>query len=287
MSKRFYGWRPSPPDQRDRLYNVAPAVLAALPPKVDLSVPSLPAPFEPALNQRSLGSCGPHSQAVDIIFSMLRQGAPSPKLPSVLFSYYCTRLLMGTVGSDSGVDNRSMLKALAQFGWCDDELWPYVIDRFREKPPQVCFEQAARRKAIEYLAVPQTLEQMRGCLASGDPFIFGFSVYESFERASVEATGIVPMPSPLERLVGGHDVLMVGYDDATQRFKFKNSYGPGWGQNGYGFIPYAFAASPRLAADFWTVRHVPVESAPPPVPVSATHTLTFSGSFTLDGKVYG
>jgi C1A family cysteine protease len=68
------------------------------------------------------------------------------------------------------------------------------------------------------------LSQMKGCLADGFPFVFGFTVYESFESAKVARTGVLQMPKPREGVVGGHAVLAVGYDDTSERFMVRNSW---------------------------------------------------------------
>lgn len=278
-----YGWKPSPPDIRDHRYSVAPEILRALPASVDQSQPELGSPWTPTWNQLQLGSCGPFGVAQDIVFSALRQqGLSSVPMPSRLFIYWVTRLLMGTVGQDSGVDNRTLLKALNKYGWCDESLWPYDISKFTIQPPAQCFTQAAGRKIIQYLAVAQNLEQMKGCIASGDPFLFGFTVYDSFESAETTRTGIVPMPQTSEQVLGGHDVLFIGYDDATQRFKFRNQWGA-WGDGGYGYMPYAFATHPQLASDFWTVRQSALPIPAPP----AVNTVSLRIPATLTpGKAY-
>ena len=95
---------------------------------------------------------------------------------------------------------------------------------------------------------------MKGCLASGYPFVFGFTVYESFESQEVAQTGIVPMPQSTEQVMGGHAVLAVGYDDAQQRFIVRNSWGEGWGMHGYFTMPYAYLTDSNLSDDFWTIR---------------------------------
>jgi C1A family cysteine protease len=100
------------------------------------------------------------------------------------------------------------------------------------------------------------LAQMQGCLAAGAPFVFGFSVYESFESEEVAKTGVVPMPPRSERLLGGHAVLAVGYDDESQRFIVRNSWGTGWGMDGYFTMPYAYLTSRSLASDFWAIDAV-------------------------------
>jgi C1A family cysteine protease len=95
---------------------------------------------------------------------------------------------------------------------------------------------------------------MRICLADGFPFVFGFSVYESFESATVARTGVAPMPRRDEKLLGGHAVLAVGYDDAKERFLVRNSWGTGWGMKGYFTLPYDYLGDRNFSDDFWTIR---------------------------------
>ncbi len=102
---------------------------------------------------------------------------------------------------------------------------------------------------------------MKACLVGnpsanikGRPFIFGFTVYESFESEEVTKTGIVPLPEASESVKGGHDVLAVGYDDSTRRMKMKNHWGVSWGDKGYFYMPYAYCTDPKLSGDFWVVN---------------------------------
>ncbi len=97
---------------------------------------------------------------------------------------------------------------------------------------------------------------MKGCLAAGYPFVIGFSVYESFESKKVAKTGHAPMPGPHEKMLGGHCVLAVGYNDAHQHFILRNSWGAGWGMEGYFTLPYSYLLDENLSTDFWTIRVV-------------------------------
>lgn len=97
---------------------------------------------------------------------------------------------------------------------------------------------------------------MKHTISSGFPFVFGFAVYESFESKEVKKTGIMPMPKLDERMVGGHAVCAVGYDDTKKYFIIRNSWGDTWGDKGYFYMPYAYIINNSLAADFWTIRDI-------------------------------
>src|SRR5439155_27071992 len=167
---------------------------------------------------------------------------------------YCTeRVIEHTVADDAGAMIRDGIKTLVKQGTCSEKRWPYVIARFAVKPSAACYREAADHQVTAYARL-QTLVAMRACLADGYPFVFGFTVYESFESERVAATGTVPMPRHREKVLGGHAVLAVGYDDVKRRFLVRNSWGTGWGMNGYFTMPYDYLASRDLSDDFWAIR---------------------------------
>jgi C1A family cysteine protease len=160
---------------------------------------------------------------------------------------------------DSGAEIRDGMKAINRWGICSEEKWSYDISKFRVKPSRAAYNEGAKCKIFDYARIAQSLTHLKSVLASGDPFVFGFSVYESFESDEVARTGIMPMPSMRENMLGGHAVLAVGYDDSLNMFIVRNSWGSGWGQQGYFLMPYNFIIDDDLAADFWTVRSVPAQ----------------------------
>ena len=246
-SQRKYGWMPDLPDQRDRKY-AAPAPLTKLPPKVDLH-----AICPPVYNQGDLGSCTANALAAGVDFERRKQNLPFLS-PSRLFIYYNERVIENSVSSDNGATLRDGMKTIAAQGVCAEPLWPYDPAKFADQPNPACYTVARQHRCLSYSSVAQNLAQMKGCLASGYPFLFGFTVYESFESDEVAKTGKVPMPGADEDVLGGHAVLAVGYSDASQRFLVRNSWGPAWGINGYFTIPYIYLTNPDLADDFWTIR---------------------------------
>src|SRR5207244_9156484 len=116
-----------------------------------------------------------------------------------------------------------------------ESIWPYdgspypPNPRLTVNPSAACYAEAKQHTADQYSRVPRTLNQMKGCLASGYPFVYGFTVYESFESSQVAKTGVVPMPKTGEEVLGGHAVMAAGYDESSQRFIVRNSWGTGWG----------------------------------------------------------
>jgi C1A family cysteine protease len=246
-----YGWLPDLPDYRDQPYAAPVEMIGALPAKMDLR-PQCP----PVYNQGQLGSCTANAIAGAIQFDRLKQKLAPEFTPSRLFIYYNERVIEHSVASDSGAQIRDGIKSVARQGDCPETEWPYDIARFKTKPSATCYADARKYKVILYQRVTQTLSQLKGCLASGYPFIFGFTVYESFESASVAKTGHAPLPRSGDAVIGGHAVASVGYDDAKQWFIVRNSWGGGWGMKGYFTLPYAYVTDASLASDFWTVRVV-------------------------------
>jgi hypothetical protein len=257
LSKRamaWYGWRPDLPDPRDHYYS-APVALS-IPRQFELPARLLP----PVYNQGKLGSCSGNAIAAAIQFERMRQGLRrSGLLPSRLFIYYNERDIEGTTDSDSGAQIRDGIKSVASQGACFESgpnSWPYRIAEFAIKPPDSCYAAARTDQVLSYSRLMQSLSDMKICLATGFPFIFGFSVFSAFESREVASTGVVPLPGVGDRPVGGHAVLAVGYDDVTQRFKVRNSWGADWGHEGYFTIPYSYVCHPDFASDFWTIRLV-------------------------------
>jgi hypothetical protein len=200
-------------------------------------------------------NCTANAIAGAIEFERLKQNL-SDLVPSRLFIYYNERVIEGTVNSDSGAEIRDGIKSVAQQGVCPETEWPYDISKFDQQPPASAYQDALMDRAVSYQLVVQNLTQMKGCLASGYPFVLGFTVYESFESPDVAKTGHAPMPGPGEQQIGGHAVLAVGYDDSQQWFIVRNSWGAAWGMSGYFTLPYTYLTQSSLAADFWTIRLV-------------------------------
>ena len=258
MSRKVarFGWIPDLPDHRDHLFAAPPAILGRLPTKVNLT-PKCP----PVFDQGEIGSCTANAIGAAIEFNRIRQRLRQ-FMPSRLFIYYNERAMENTIKEDSGAMIRDGIKSVAHQGVCQETMWPYDPSPFppnphlTKKPTRSCYREALKHTAVRYQRISRNLSQMKGCLASGYPFVLGFTVYDSFESDEVTRTGKVPMPLPREHVLGGHAVLAVGYDDRQNYFRMRNSWGRKWGMKGYFTMPYTYLLDENLSDDFWQITLV-------------------------------
>ena len=247
LKLKKYGWRPDKPDYRDCLYQVNMPTLKKLPSSVDLRI-KMPKIYD----QGQLGSCTAQAIAGAIQYDMIRE-KKRDFLPSRLFIYYNERVLENSVNSDSGAEIRDGIKVVNGIGYCNEKVLPYTIAKFKTQPSQKCYSDASKHKIMSYERVSRDLDAFKTCLADGNPVIFGFSVYESFESKETSTTGVVTIPTKYEDQLGGHAVLMVGYTEKGD-FICRNSWGDSWGDKGYFYMPAEYFTTRGLSADFWVIK---------------------------------
>jgi hypothetical protein len=206
--------------------------------------------FPPVYDQGNLGSC-----TANALCAAFAYAAPG-YVASRLFLYYNERLLENDISHDAGAYIHDGIKALEKYGVCTEAIWPYITHKYAVKPPPACYTAALSDRVLTAQNIQPTLTAMRQALFQGYPFVFGIQVYSSFETAAVSANGIVPLPGPNDKLLGGHALVAVGYDDNKKWFIVRNSWGAGWGSRGYGFIPYAYLTNPSLTSDLWYISSV-------------------------------
>jgi len=250
------GWIPPQPDLRDyteetpkilemaKMLKVGPAKKAlGLPAKVDLR------PWcSPVENQGQLGSCTAHA-AMGIVEYFQRRAFGTHIDGSRLFVYKTTRNLMGVVG-DTGAWLRNTMGALVHCGVPPETYWPYTDSKpeFDKEPTAFVYALADDYEALHYFChdplgyniPPKTvLGTVKKFLAAGVPSMFGFFGFPSFGSANKKED--IPFPClKKEKVIWGHAVAAVGYDDAR------------WGDQGYGWLPYDYVLS-GLALDFWSL----------------------------------
>ena len=262
MSKHVYGWKKDCVDKRDFKFSIPRHIkdVSTLPAVVDLSAtPAMP----PVYDQGQVGSCVGNSTAGADHFRQMQDNPATAFQPSRLFLYWDARALEGTTGEDSGAQIRDAIKQMAALGVCPEvaglNSWPYDTTKVTTQPTAGCFAEALRHKILSYESLTQDIDHLRACLAAGHPFVFGMQVFAQMESAQCAQDGRVQYPSCIARMrgsVGGHAVLCVGYDDNKRLFKVRNSWGTGWGDKGYFYIPYRYMLDTQLVSDLWVVYTV-------------------------------
>ena len=247
-----FGWKPDRLDWRDQKLTPHPELVrrVALPPAHDLRGQFMP----PVYDQLNIGSCVCNSSAAAVDFERKAQGE-SFLFPSRLWLYWVVRATEDTPpDQDSGCEIRDAIKVLAASGVPPESDWPYIESKFSVQPSAKAFVDAGAHKTLKYSRVTQQEYFLKHCMAIlGRPVVFGISCFSALESDEVAKTGDLPMPTPGEPPLGGHAIVLVGYDDSSKRFMFRNSWGVSWGNQGYGMIPYSYVTNPDLASDFWTI----------------------------------
>ncbi len=266
MKKIVYktGWQRDLPDYRD--FNPAHNKIAPLfskskavkSPKAAKSKVDLAAWCSPIENQESIGSCTAHA-GVGLIEYYERRAFGDHVNASRLFLYKVTRKLLHWTG-DTGAWLRTTMKAMVLFGVPPEEYYPYDISKYDDEPSAFCYAYGQSYNAIQYfrldgpgVTTTQLLKRVKNFLAAGYPSMFGFTVYNfGNEKGEFE------FPGSSDPVQGGHAVIAIGYDDNRKigkekgAIRIRNSWGTDWGENGYGWIPYAYIES-GLAVDFWSL----------------------------------
>jgi C1A family cysteine protease len=210
--------------------------------------------FPPVYDQSWLESCAAGAVAAALAYDIRRATPERDFEPSRLFVHYNERQ-----GAGPGpVSVRASAESVSSFGVCRESEWPYDPSRQSERPPVSAYESASGRRGCELLRVERDLDALRRCLSDGYPMICGLWIHHSYFHRETRESGVVPFPHEEEPRFCGHAILIVGHDDARERFVFRNSLGESWGDRGHGYLSYLHAADPRLTSVFWVAR-VPLE----------------------------
>lgn len=272
-----FGWLPDMPSIKDYTPEHA-----RIKPRLDAvhaakgNVPALPVSVDlrawcsPIENQLNLGSCTANA-GVGMLEYYERRAFGKDIDASRLFLYKATRDLLKWTG-DTGAFLRTTMEALVLFGVPPEEYWPYVVANFDIEPSAFLYSFGQNYQTLNYYRLdpagttrPALLTSIKNNLACGLPSMFGFTVYNSYTQAGAANQGAIPYPVAADRIVGGHAVMAVGYNDSLQirnaapgaapttgALLIRNSWGAAWGNGGYGWLPYAYVLN-GLATDWWAL----------------------------------
>lgn len=154
---------------------------------------------------------------------------------------------------------------------------PYDPSDSCTPPSQSATDEAWTYRVVDFSNVfagrgRANLDTLKKLLAAAEPFAIAAPVYASFYRVTRQ-NPIVDRHAEGETFYGGHAMLVVGYDDRMEAFRVVNSWGAGWGLDGFCYLSYDFVQHDAWEA--WVMEDI-VESPAPN---------TFSGSATVGGAI--
>ncbi len=195
--------------------------------------------FGPIRNQGAQGSCA--SFAVTSVIEALSKGT---NRYSPAFLYWVARETRGAANEDSGASLYSIIKVATEKGVCPEEDMPYNADTFALQPSDSAYDEAQKCKVVEAKTVNVKIKDIKSALADGYPVIVAAKIFDSFSDTT---SGFVSHPTKKELSEGRsdrhgtHALVVCGFSENEKVFVVRNSWGTGFGDNGYCYIPYSYA----------------------------------------------
>lgn len=149
---------------------------------------------------------------------------------------------------EEGTYPRVAMKMLLKHGVCPESYWPYFPHQ-KDSPRKGANLAAMKYRIKAYARLKGILEMKRSLLVNG-PFLAGVRVFKPWFSKKAQKAGLIPLPKSNDEPLGGHAICIAGFNDAKKLFKFKNSWGVKWGDNGYGYLPYAYLE--KYCSDAWS-----------------------------------
>ena len=261
--KRGYGWHPPIPrlSSLPKFGDSGEIVVTVIPDVIDLRPQC-----SPIKDQGSQGSCTGFASSSAVESQMIKQGLiinpPNPSdIRSPAYIYAITRTNEGSFPADAGASVADTVTTITQEGSCPEDDMPYNQNIYNQMPTPTAYADGLKTKSIGAAVIyGNDVDLIDNALANGYTVLIGVSVYSSFESQSANQTGIIPIPDPTkESLLGGHCIEIVGKkpdptNNAKRIYTFKNSWGTGWGDKGYGYFFEDYLKNPSLSDDWHVIK---------------------------------
>ena len=208
--------------------------------------------FKEVLDQRTTNACTGFAVGAMCEYLLATEYEKGWRKISPLYNWYFGKLKHGYPNENKGVWLRYSLNALFDYGFVYFQTMPFETPYLRTPTG---FEQSMgitvkdlyfNKKRFGYYLLQPKQEQIKDAIRTGNPIVFGMFINNSFYG---NRSGKI---STIANNGGGHAMLIVGFDDETECYIVRNSWGKSWGDNGYCYIPYDYLENNSF--DLWTIK---------------------------------
>lgn len=224
----------------------------------------------PVRDQGNAGSCVGFAATYGVDYLRRVDQDKLSTIYSPLQVYFDARVADGAEYAkvDSGAYIRDAVDQLRLLGIAPESAWPYKLAPQTGVPRKLFVQPspAVYRKAKAWKLGAHwrcsTLEEILHAIDAGLAVIGGISCYSSMFTRAVDQSGMIPMPNlRTDAFEGGHALYWDRYVISDRLVRCENSW-DGWGDGGYGYIPFEYLASRDLSDDFWALEKEAPETTP-------------------------
>jgi C1A family cysteine protease len=215
--------------------------------------------FPEIVDQGNIESCVPTCISTIYYYLTMKQSNYSNFRISRLYLYYQVRKLYNDINNDNGSTIFDCINILHNDGVIPEFFYPYNHSNLY-KNPEIFLEKYAKCcKCLGFESVKRN--QIKNKLLMDYPIICGIKIFKNINDDEIKKTGIIKLyiddnDDNDDNLVGGHCIILVGFDDNTRYFKFINSWGNKWGENGFGYLPYEYISNKYLSDEFYILNKI-------------------------------
>ena len=213
-----------------------------------------PEHFPELVEQGDIDSCVPNCISTIYYYNTFKQGNHINFRISRLFLYYNVRKIYNELSDDAGSRIIDCIKILKKSGAPPEMLHPYHEKFMYKQPSELSVRLGKYCRLLGFKELNK--DELKNKLLTNNPIVCGIKVYENFNNENTCKTGQVIMPSDDDEILGGHSIVIVGFDDEKKNYIFLNSWGKSWGDNGFGYIPYDYITDENLADEFFILTKI-------------------------------
>lgn len=145
-------------------------------------------------------------------------------------------------GSNDGINLYKAIRLMIDTGVCTLKTMPYQEYNWRVLPGEKEIKEARKFRidTFKRVELDYPVVNLKASLIARHPVVCAVKFDDVYFRYGNNCRSPYYLWDTLHTVkqAMGHAIVLVGFNDSLQSFKFVNSFGAGWGTQGYGWISY-------------------------------------------------